>query len=418
MSTSTPKAVEIIVIDDSPNRTPAGTGQIHSSYSQPPLSGASIVPTPSRTPIVNPYQKNSSQKKIINNPYTTVDQNGKRKFIGGSELARRNAQSKKKRGNPITTPADQERLNEELPRNMNSLERFYGALLRSEPKHFLDAANSQSNAWLSLWETICRRVGLQPFHKPLLSVYEDPKLHFEQRTALVLEEARTAISNELEKVWRNNGRQSNKSKTMYLKAQLIDMIPSSQHSKITFVNDKDFTKDQISDIRPGSVFQCIPRDRETNIHNVTLGVVTSGGRDEVEKRRRFQLLVLRNLPPQAEDAEWVVLPIASLITELRCFEALTSNSVARVGFINSILGGKVSQHTRFNSDGDIVEDSKTGNGNKENSILPFLTETRKESSDNMFKLPQLNPTQEKAASSFLNADPNTVTLIQGPPGTG
>lgn len=406
MSTLTPKAAEIIVIDDSPDRTPAGSSIL------PTLTPTSRS---SKTPITNPYQKGSSQKKkAISNPYTAVDQDGKRKFIGGSEQARRNAQNKKKKGIPITTPIDQERLNEELPRHMNSLERFYGALLRSEPKHFLDAASSQSNDWLSLWETICRRVGLLPFHKPLSSTYEDPKLHFDLRAALVLEEARNAISTELERAWKNNGRQNNKTKTMYLRAQLVEMIPASQHSKITFLNHKDFTKDQLFDIRPGSVFQCIPRDRDMSIHNVTLGVVTSGNRDELEKHRRFQILVLRNLPPHAENADWAILPITTLITELRCFEALTSSAVARVGFVNSILGGKTARHTRFDSDGDVAEDFKTLN--KENSIIPFLKKEIPEGGSVMFKLPRLNPTQEKAASAFLNAEPNTVNLIQGPPG--
>lgn len=423
MSASTPNAVEIIIIDDdddSPDSTPAGKDEKNSSVSPPSLSKVSLTATPCssrKTSIINPYQTSSSQKKkVIRNPYTAVDQDGKRKFIGGSEQARRNAQIKKKKGTPIITPVDQERLSEELPKQMNSFERFYGALLRSEPKHFLDAANSnpQSNSWLSLWETICQRVGLKPFHAPLLSAYEDPQLHFDQRAALVLEEARNAISTELERAWKYSGRQSNKSKTMYLRLQLISMLPCSQHLIITFVNDKAFTKDQLFDIRPGTVVQCIPRDRETSIHNVTLGVVKSGNRDELENGRLFQILVLRNLPPQAEGADWVVLPITSLITELRCFEALTNIAVTRAGFLNSLLGGKVAQHTRFDSEGDVVEDTKTSN--KENSILPFLKVISKEG-NGMFTLPRLNPTQEKAASTYLNAAPNSITLIQGPPGT-
>jgi hypothetical protein len=417
MNSATPKAPKIIVIDDSPDMTPIGAITAGPLLSNP---YSSIHPTPTssssvKTPIINPYQKRCSQKKKpVENPYTAVDKDGKRKFIGGSEQARRKAQNKRKKGTPITTPIDQERLNEELPRTMNSLERFYGALLRSEPKAFLDAANSSSNAWLALWETICKRVGLQPFHKPLSSTYEDSKLHLDLRAALVLEEARNAISTELERVWKSNGKQNNKAKTMYLRSHFIEMIPASQHSKITFMNHKDFTKDQLFDIRPGSVFQCIPRDRDVNIHNVILGVVTSGNREELEIHKRFQVLVLRNLPPQAEDTEWTVLPITTLITELRCFEALTSSAVARVGFMNSILGGKTPRHTRFDSDGEIAEEIKSDN--KENTILQYYKKENPNEGNSMFKIPLLNPTQEKAASSFLDANPNTVNLIQGPPG--
>jgi hypothetical protein len=417
MSSVTPKVDKIIVIDDSPDMTPVGTSETGPLLSNPYNLSTRPTPTSSsvKTAVVNPYQKSSSQKKKpINNPYTAVDKDGKRKFIGGSEQARRNAQNKKKKGTPITTPVDQERLNEELPRTMNSLERFYGALLRSEPKAFLDAANPSSNAWLALWETICKRVGLQAFHKPLLSTYEDPKLHFNLRAALVLEEARNAISTELERVWKSNGKQFNKAKTMYLRSHFVEMIPSSQHSKITFMNHREFTKDQLYEIRPGSVFQCIPRDRDVNIHNVILGVVTSGNREELEVHKRFQVLVLRNLPPQAEDTEWTVVPITTLITELRCFEALTSSAVARVGFINSILGGKTPRHTRFDSDGEIEEDKKSDN--KENTILHYYRKENSKEGNSMFKIPLLNPTQEKAASAFLDADPNTVNLIQGPPG--
>jgi hypothetical protein len=96
-----------------------------------------------------------------------------------------------------------------------------------------------------------------------------------------------------------------------------------------------------------------------------------------------------------------------------------TNNPTRIGFAGTLLGGRIRTQTSFDEDDDVKvkkEDQKPVAETGTQSILKFLTPISQP--DPMFKLPRLNPTQEKAASNFLNSPPNSITLVQGPPGTG
>jgi hypothetical protein len=74
------------------------------------------------------------------------------------------------------------------------------------------------------------------------------------------------------------------------------------------------------------------------------------------------------------------------------------------------LGGRGQAHTRVeedeNGDSVTVNITKEETSDEENSIA-F------EEMGDIFHVPRLNKTQEKAASTFLNSKSNTITIIQG-----
>jgi hypothetical protein len=393
-------------------------------------------------------------------------------FVGGAEAARQRARKKARTppvGNKIVTPLEQQRLQEMLPPKMNTMERFAASLLRSSPADFVAAAAESDNDAKSdaLWRTICRRVGIAPSniptrgtagHVPILPRYEKSSTHFEVRAALVLEEARHAISQPLAALWRssNNNHNSNgggkgggargsqngssSSSSMILTAFYSEKSNSNGHARVFFKKDRPFTRDELYNIRPGAVFQCQPRDeRSRSIHNVVLGMIFSGNRDLVEKKKEFQVVMFRDLTSGnlVEGSEWIVTPLTSLITELRCFEAM-AESACNVSFMHDLLGKRMdtvatSTHTRFDpytsqpittSDGTSWLASTSGDPNSSDNdavcVDEFATLAAKTATCSLpplFKRPILNKTQEQAASTFLKSPQNTITLIQGPPGT-
>jgi hypothetical protein len=89
--------------------------------------------------------------------------------------------------------------------------------------------------------------------------------------------------------------------------------------------------------------------------------------------------------------------LVDLTTELRCFEAVTlPRPRETIGFLDSLLGKDV-----------VATSTATTHTEPANVyVSPY------------FQLPQLNAMQETAAQTFLQSGPNTITLVQGPPGTG
>ncbi|KAL3805664.1 hypothetical protein HJC23_005908 [Cyclotella cryptica] len=116
--------------------------------------------------------------------------------------------------------------------------------------------------------------------------------------------------------------------------------------------------------------------------------------------------------------------LTTLISQVRQMEACLR--MTKVAFMPKLLGCKKSKHIRFydSEEDEIIE----GNVSCEEDALDeektenWRTETRKENEPSMNSLlenlPQLNTTQERAASCFLNSLPSSLILVQGPPGTG
>jgi hypothetical protein len=353
--------------------------------------------------------------------------------------------------------------------------------LRSSPEDFVAAADSNDNREKSsssssssdaLWKTICKRVGIAPCNipggmgGPILPRYEKISTHFEVRAALVLEEARHAISQPLAALWCNSNNNNNSNggrggsgggggrahnshnksnnASMILTAYYSEKSNSNGHARVVFKKDRPFSHEELYNIRPGAVFQCLPREngnRPRSLHNVVLGMMFTGNREQVEKKKEFQIVMFRDLPSgtlvEGSSSEWIITPLTSLITELRCFEAMVE-SAGNVSFMHDLLGKRMatSSHTRF----DPYTGQPIKSGDETALLLSAASEKQKNSSDNdsstlvgdfscaltaktatcslppLFKHPLLNKTQEQAASTFLKSPQNTITLIQGPPG--
>lgn len=95
--------------------------------------------------------------------------------------------------------------------------------------------------------------------------------------------------------------------------------------------------------------------------------------------------------------------------------------MTKVSFMPKLLGSVKSTHIRFNDYGDeeeVIIEKKSS----ETESVNYESEISSNESDNdsietlrrlMAKLPQLNLTQEKAASVFLSSLPASLMLVQG-----
>lgn len=381
--------------------------------SPPSNMASSFSPSPPIEPLLLPAATSSGgSSSAIVNPYTKKKPN-RAAFIGGAEAARQKA--RKKPPTRIVCPGEEQAKNSELlSTKLNTFERFFAALFRSPAPDFFRAADSSAEA-ARLWSAQCRRVGLAVPTQAVRATYDTASAHFDVRAALVLEEARNSVSQALQAVWRR------RQQPMYLTAHLAEKNNAQGHVKITFASQHNFSVSELYNIRPGAIFQCLPRDEIAAIQYAVLGVVVTGNRDTVETKKCFTCLFFRpdDLPVRLDDCEFAVTPVTQLVTELRCFEAMTVNTTA-IGFLPQLLGQKGATHTRFSDDQPPhVSAAKTVK-----TVTPpapeRLVSTGADAShpERYFNLPTLNTVQEDAATAFLRSEQNTITLVQGPPGTG
>ncbi|CAB9496897.1 Regulator of nonsense transcripts 1 [Seminavis robusta] len=363
-----------------------------------------------------------------------------------------------------------------LSRKLKPYERFFAALLRSSATDYLNSCSNNidnDNDSSTLWTTICRRVHLCPPMAPLQPKYEDANRHFAPRAALVLEECRSQIADSLMARWgqrHNNGRRATKSS---ISVQCASASRNKETGHTTLIlklaqQNKRLTKEQLFQLRPGTVMEIIPASNNKNsVEDVLLGCVLYANRENLEQENAsfgvmiFQqtttttsahnMILDRTINKEDDDKDdnndddsslLQVSPIAGLISELRQFEACTNKKTKKVPFINALLG-HFPKHTRFHYDDDDDDDDDTStncsddesdnNENKETASKDGSAEEIEQPIDKDLvtepppphttttppvRIPTLNPSQEEAASNFLGSSPGSVTLCQGPPGTG
>jgi len=330
-------AIRIIDNDTSPDSVASVQAQTPTSLTP------SLLSQPSQpSPIVNPYKK--TMKRPLN-PYN-----------------KSNA-SKKRKGKPIKRPGDAERANdaELLPTNMNPMERFFGALLRSSPADFAQSTLNSGEA-RKLWEAICRRVGLSVPTTKLPLTYTSLPEYQRPRAALVLEEARHALAT------------APKRKGFLVQIHTVEPA-GNLHYRLACKGLTKFSSDQLKELRPGSVFSL--KDTEE-----VWGVVLKGNRDRIIKRNMFELLVCTNVV--TEQSVWTVCSLCSLVTDYRCFEAVTSELVSP--FLPTLFNGS-----------PVTE----GSAPAADSVSRYK-----------LRLPALNLSQEDAAKAFLDSKTGSLTVVQ------
>jgi hypothetical protein len=311
-----------------------------------------------------------------------------------------------------------------LDQDMNPMERFFAALLLSPATDFSASKASESRA-LHLWETICDRVGLTIPKVSLRPIYPTKESHFAVRAALVLEEARTAISQSLNDTWacRHNDRKQAWKAAVTKSYKTKD----TQSFKVSFHLD-NFSQEKLFHIRPGGVLLCVPHEcNNGSLEDFLLGVVTTSNRNEVENSGVFTCMFFResDFSPFLESSNWILSPVCRLITELRAFEAMTVRP-GEVEFLPELLGKQrgTSLTNERKSDNSTVRLSSSTNQaqnvetESDSSCKDDWVGYVVQNNTDIFNVPTLNRTQEIAATSFLNSEIGTVSLVQGPPGTG
>ena len=427
----------------------------------------------------NLSSSNSPNTSSTNDVYVQT-KNGTSKFIGGAAMARRKAVAAlrnppqplpRPKGNRILRPGEraeqQQRERVGLPSGLSPFERFCAGLLRSEMIDYLGGSNlknqdnSKSNnakqTHVAVWKVACKRLDLSVPTQPLPASYQNSRLHFTHRAALVVEEARHGIADGVRKLHRrltiensnnktnqkqqatNSRRQTNNRKnwsggrnnnnnnsnySMLLTVSISEYREKSGHTRMCVSKDQGgpFTREEISDyLRHGTVFACLNKSLASRVSNMVFGCILPGDRDEMIQSNSFSVIVFRKLSV-VPNTQWELFPIASLLSEQRKFEACTSTAMTKIPFLIPLLGGKERTHTRFMEDDDGNSMSTTKNELSKNTDDDDSDDDVQVVGSNFvsshFRLKPLNPSQEHAAQIFLNSESNTITLVQGPPGTG
>lgn len=356
---------------------------------------------------------------------------GDDKFVGGAAATRLNAvralrTGPRGRGNRILRPGEVEESQQQVSSSLSGMERFFASLLKGEAVDFL---NTDATA---TWFQICKRLNLPFPATSLKHCYDDQRQHFLYRAALVMEEARYAVAEGLKRfqhmAFQQENLKSNQKKrtlrrvreagpashTMLLSLAGVEVREKHGFCTLTFSKDRGkFTPDEIQNLRQGTVFACVSQNLAPTVANSVLGCILASNRDSMIESNSLSVVVFKSVN-KSQESTWWVTPVASLLTEQRKFEACANGNTHKIPFLRPLLGGQKPTHIKFTHDdsGELVA-VKVENEEKELS-MPSNMLLRK----SRFNLPTLNATQEKAAMTFLNSQPNTITLIQGPPGTG
>ena len=419
-------------------------------------------------------------------PFTRNKDGSKGKFIGGAAQARRMAKQfpqKKRKATRILRPGEAQAQSQALPKGLGSYERYFASLLRSGAADFVSSSSSSKNSH-HVWEAACRRLRLPVLTAGVKPQYTDPKEHFAVRASLILEESRHLIAEALSQwqaqqrqhkqrnnrhshSYNNDSEDNQQRRTKHKKPQRPSKIATKEgdcisvvceevsykdrtgHTLLSFSKNESsssssdggtpqhLTKDELSGLRPATVVACIKSERldqvlRSSVNDLILGCVLPTNRETLLETATFSVQVFQKLlPAQTESTRWTILPLVSLLSEHRKFEACFEHisNYSKLPFLYPLLGMKRSTHTRFdhNDEADSSDDessssssssSGSSSSSSDDSDSDSDDDTMDITTDNLFRLSTLNPGQEKAASSWLASPRNTISLVQGPPGTG
>jgi hypothetical protein len=332
-------------------------------------------------------------------PYTTnMD-----KENGGAAAAKPFAQpystNRDKENGRATAKVDNEaavNILDHLPRE----HQFFGALLLSSASDFVEAAASETRS-KTLWETICKRVGLTALESHVEPSYDCVEAHFNARAVLVLEEARAGISAALAERWAE--------KTTYpeLALDVGDMtagltvsleVTVNRSTKLGWTFQKkdpstNFREEELQLLRSGVVFECVANgygssNEPKDISTVFMGCLIGADTKSISISKIFEMRFFRELPQVSIGSEWTLKPVGNtFLNYMRQYVAVTDEENREVAFLDQLLG-----YTRRKDEAIILKDRYDGGS------VPMY---------------DLNESQERAASSFLHSEPNTITLVQG-----
>lgn len=391
------------------------------------------------------------------------------KFIGGAERARRNARKRQRvhgdggdygpnskrssqsssatNNSSSASRSSSRRGVARIPRSFRPMDRFFASLFQSSVDEYIKSDDDDS-ARTQLMSDICGRAGL-PLPAKISSSSIDAHHFYSTRASLVMEEARFILADALRK---HGGPHDPHGRAhagpSLLRLQLVSVEEREKLGATVLTFEKKaqegaaatFTPQELYDMRPGCCFEIvvqgkleteeesidyIPLDssrRCTVTHNASVlaSVVPLADRSNVERQLSLMVYHKLRLDPSCAEDLWQLRPLTTVISEARAFEACTVKP--NVAFMHGLLGWKDASHIRFD-DSDDEDDSDDGEGEEKkcdsrgelsigySNDIPAQVASR-------LSLPRLNPTQERAAAAYLASPPSTLSLIQGPPGSG
>lgn len=415
-------------------RTPANRRVFaqYGSATSPASSGKA-----SKMPIVNPYSSRKrfrfaeSAPSLASAEISSIE-NGSTEQQAGRSLAagfvNPYLQSTSKASSPNSLEAvrqQEDHYSDDLRMYFtDSFDLFFATLLRSSVNDYVEAEKSECISE-QLWKILCGRVRIPVPVQRIQPIYDDPKAHFDIRAALVLEEARDAISKSLAKRWNRPKRNSHWDTETDIK-ESTNLRVHMKHSEprkhdmtvLTFQalmrddakgKPKYFTAEQKENLCYGVIFECIPEAQKTNIASAILGCMLPTSAERIHRQGSFDVLVFQPLTA-GTGLSWKLTPVDNFLCAFRQFVAVTVYA-AQVPFIDALLGKEETKSTVA------TEQKEPGcPSDRFNTVSPLqVNDSRVASEQRMssLEIPDLNATQEKAVTSFLASPPNSITLIQG-----
>lgn len=387
-----------------------------------------------------------------------------------------------------------------LSKRIKPSERFYASLLHHGIDSILQSSSNDSS-WVNFMEETCGCLGIS-LPRALPSTFRDRNEYYMLLASLVMEESRCILADSLKKLYCNNSycttydngnvRNNNgdcfvqliraqKEKTGFVsmtfaKPKSALFVSHNLTFRRTHTDLQDnyafdfepFTSKELLDMKPGCIFEVTILDSLNNGFNEIINsqypssrrrhsflasvVPLAKGSDDYDGITTLSLMMFHKDAPyeselvncsQSSSLECHLLPITSLISEQRQFEACLK--APNVSFMNKLLGMKSATHIRFDdyddssskSDDEDINDCNEETQFGEHEVFDMNEDVKpcadqvgveekmqSESLDDMIgnvqngsiSLPQLNKTQENAAESFLQSFASSITLVQGPPG--
>ena len=360
------------------------------------------------------------------------------KFIGGAERARRNARKRQRvnggGGGGFGPNQNRTFANNasncavaRIPKSAKPSERFFASLFRSSVEEFKRSDDNDTSR-REIMSNICGRAGL-PMPAKIQAASIDANHFYSTRAALVMEEARFVIADALR--GHNGPAEAHGRRHMGPACLSLRLVSVKEREKLggctvlTFEKrtlGATFALQELYDMRPGCCFEIITAGEVEPCPGVSssmlANVVPSSDRSNIERQLTLMLYHKLEVPAEAFEGLWEVRPLTTLISEQRQFEACGCSRPTKVPFLHKLLGWKDASHVRF-GESDSSSDEDEGEEKKcdfeEHSLHSHGLSPQIASG---LLLNPLNATQERAASEYLSSPSGSVTLVQGPPGSG
>ena len=293
------------------------------------------------------------------------------------------------------------------------MNKFFALLIQNSIPELIQAAiesdkdHAGIQASQNLLRMMCERIKIPFPEEPLKAKYDTLRDHMESRAALVLEEARYSLCQDLYDLRLNNAKPAFEIEMEVVKEEVTEeeapKKPRQVDSPVSFqrtVYEKGwFTRRELRLLMTGLIVQCVPdRGAPDGGMKDILGVVSSSNSSSAMAQHGILDIQFFNpsllLPP---GSRWKFYPVGtSHINGARQFEAVSSYE-SLVPFFEVIRGAEVP--------GD--------RGLSAALEIPDATETQARVKTDQLHVPILNESQQKAASTFLGSQDGTVTIVQG-----